>query len=805
MRIGVELSGLQCLGAAGRGIGRYTGALLSALPAADAGHQWVPLRWTDLPDQNADEILAAPGLAPSRPVGRRADVPGAPTLQEVCRGNPYGLDAVLLTHPFNDVGIEPPVRSAGGPRLLSVLYDLIPWKHPERYFERAHHSRDYLRRCTRLARFDRLLAISASARRDFLDHFPMPEGRIVDVGAAGHLNVPDDAAPAEERLRRLRLDGPFVFSLGGCDDRKGMVPLIEAFGRLPAHVRTTHKLVIACAVDDAFRAQWLRTARRAGVGGRVLVTGYLEDAVVDALYRRCAAFVFPSEYEGFGLPVLEALQRGAAVVAGDNSAQPQVVGDAGLLCRAGDPADIAAKTAAVLTDADLNRTLRRRAPAQAARFCWGRTAAKVVAALPAPAGRRTAAPAAAAGRRPRLAFFSPLPPQRTGIADYSARLLCELVRRYRIDVYHDADHTPVLPAVLAGCGLHDYRTFPRRQAAIGYDTRLYHLGNSRYHRSQLETLLRYPGVVVLHDYSLAHFRFWNSMYPARGNPAFGRLLARQYPHLAGAVGAKMADWLCAHPSVPGGCEADGLTLNRDVLAAATGVIVHSEYNVAAARRDEPGHAHKFRVVPLGADCGAACGDERRRLRRRLGLPEDAKIVGSFGHIHPDKLCTETLDAFARIAADVPEALLVYAGEEADRGALAAHAAALGNRVRLMGRLRDRDFADLVRAVDVGVSLRRPPTRGESSGINGRLFGAGVPTVVVDVGTFGALPDELAVKIAWGDGFTGRLADAMRRLLTDDGHRRRRSAATLAHARRFLDWRVVGEAYVRALDEFSAAA
>ena len=109
------------------------------------------------------------------------------------------------------------------------------------------------------------------------------------------------------------------------------------------------------------------------------------------LYRRCAAFAFPSLYEGFGLPLLEAMLCGAAVVAGNNSSQPEVVGDAGLLANVADPTDLAAKLAQLLQDPALAATLRTRALVRARQFRWEQTAERALAVLAGLAERRPAA------------------------------------------------------------------------------------------------------------------------------------------------------------------------------------------------------------------------------------------------------------------------------------------------------------------------------------------------------------------------------------------------------------------------------
>ena len=232
-------------------------------------------------------------------------------------------------------------------------------------------------------------------------------------------------------------------------------------------------------------------ARDRGVADQLVLTDRLSDKALRVLYQRCAAFVFPSSYEGFGLPILEAMHCGAPVIAGNNSSQIEVVGDAGLLFNVADAGELAAQLVRVLDDAGRSRELRERAVVQARRFRWEETADKALEVLtrshaPEPtvhlrSGRRRAP-------RRRIAFFSPLPPLPSGVSDYSARLLEELKRRYTIDLYHDAGYVPHIGLQSPDFGCYDYRLFERNARVLGYHALVYQMG-ILYHGYMYEILL----------------------------------------------------------------------------------------------------------------------------------------------------------------------------------------------------------------------------------------------------------------------------------------------------------------------------
>ena len=207
----------------------------------------------------------------------------------------------------------------------------------------------------------------------------------------------------------------------------------------------------------------------------------------------------------------------AAVIAGNNSSQIEVVEQhPGLLANSTDPTDLAAKLTRVLDEPVLADGLKQRAVEQARAFCWEATADRAMEVFERLAGSREVAervpdpPPPAWGRRlrfdpphrsrPRIAFFSPLPPQKSGVSDYSVALLDELKYFYSIDIYHDSTYVPDLALKSDEFWCADARLFPRYAAVKDYHAVVYQMGNSRYHAFLYEMLLRYPGVVTLHDF-----------------------------------------------------------------------------------------------------------------------------------------------------------------------------------------------------------------------------------------------------------------------------------------------------------------
>jgi glycosyltransferase involved in cell wall biosynthesis len=662
-----------------------------------------------------------------------------------------------------------------------------------------------------LKRYDALLAISEATRRDCLRLLGLPGTRVTNIGGASDdRHFVPAAAPELDAGSRSVLEGmgitrPFILNVGGLDERKNSWRLIDAFALLPERIRKQVQLVLTFAINPGDHREVRRYAAARGLGDELVVTDGVSDAALPVLYQRCAAFVLPSLYEGFGLPLLEAMHCGAAVVAGNNSSQVEVVGDAGLLVNANDASDIAAKLTRVLEDGELARCLRQRAVAQASRFRWSVTAERAAGVLAGLADRRPAARLRHRDDRPRIAFFSPFPPRKSGVSDYAALLVQELKQTYAIDLYHAPGYVPELALADETLTYCDARLFPRVAAVREYRRLVYQMGNSRFHRFLYRMMLRYPGVVTLHDFCLAGFHLLYGHHELGREREFVRAeLLRDYPDQAGAIVELLATTPWDREFIARSCAERGWYLNRAVIAGAQRVVVHSPWCLDRLRAESPELAEQVVVIPHGIWPRSVSPSERAAIRARFDIPSDALLIASFGFIHPDKMSPEALDAYRLVAQADPRALFVFAGEEADGGAVRRHAAALGlsDRVRFLGRQPISDFTDLIAASDLGVNLRRPPTNGETSGALLYLLASGVATIVTDVATFSDYPSSTVWKVNWEtEGFAG-LERALRTLAADRAAREALGRAAQSYTREHHEWSRVAQRYVEVIESCS---
>ncbi len=225
-----------------------------------------------------------------------------------------------------------------------------------------------------------VLTLTQTGRRDLLSRYRLPPERVTAIPlAAGPLfRRLDHTAELDAALTRYGIDGPFALAVGNLQPRKNLPRLVEAFAQVRAAGETGVRLVI---VGQArWQASGVHEAvRRYGLEDAVVFTGYLPDDDLVRLYNAARVFIYPSLYEGFGLPPLEAMACGAPVVASNVGAVAEVCADAARLVPPTDVRAIAEAVLSVLRDEGVRGTLRERGFRRAAEFAWDETARRTLA------------------------------------------------------------------------------------------------------------------------------------------------------------------------------------------------------------------------------------------------------------------------------------------------------------------------------------------------------------------------------------------------------------------------------------------
>lgn len=264
-------------------------------------------------------------------------------------------------------------------RLPAVLtfYDLIPLQHPETVSRRARFFFQLLLSMA-LSSATEVVSISEAARQDLLARFKVAPERVTTTPLAADARF---RAQSAEEIARVRaayaLPEEMVLYVGINKPHKNLPRLVQAFAHL-AGQGSRAVLVLAGPWDDRY-PQVKETIAALGMGEHVRILGRVEEGDLPALYAAATVFVLPSQYEGFGLPVLEAMACGAAVACSNSSSLPEIAGEAALTF---DPLDVQAMASAMqrlLEDEALRRHLVEAGRAQAARFSWANTAGATLA------------------------------------------------------------------------------------------------------------------------------------------------------------------------------------------------------------------------------------------------------------------------------------------------------------------------------------------------------------------------------------------------------------------------------------------
>lgn len=306
-------------------------------------------------------------------------------------------DVVLITSLFEGP-TEPAIVSIGrldtATRTAVVLHDLIPFLDPETHLGDPAASKWYFSKIEYLRRADLLLAVSDSARREAVDALGFNGSRALSVSsAANECFAKENASPesAKALLKRIGINRKFIMHASKIEPRKNFDGLIRAFGLLPKSVRDAHQLVLVGDHGAGERTALCRLADEARLAPDTMVfAGHVSDRELICLYSQCTLYVMPSFHEGFGLPALEAMCCGAAVIGSNTTSIPEVIGRTDALFDPYSDQSMAALIERALSDAKFWRSLKDHAGEWSKRFSWDSSAQLSLKAMEKIAGARTA-------------------------------------------------------------------------------------------------------------------------------------------------------------------------------------------------------------------------------------------------------------------------------------------------------------------------------------------------------------------------------------------------------------------------------
>jgi glycosyltransferase involved in cell wall biosynthesis len=744
-----------------------------------------------------EQTLALRELAPEAvgSVSLQRDLPFPPSLDSLLGSNliewsdvdeppPAGrLPAVYhVMSPFEDRelgGVWPHWARGDTVSTVVTLYDLIPLIFRERYLDPSPViASSYRARLGLIRSADQVLAISQCTANDAIEHLGVAEDHVtvIDCGVSASLASQCTSRREAEGILSEGVPGlrsGFLLYVGGDDPRKNMEGLIRAYATLPDRLREEHQLVIVCNLALARKEQLIEQSLQLGAApGELLLTGYVPDRLLAALYRSCELFVFPSLYEGAGLPILEAMSCGAPVAASGVSSIPEITGEGGASFDPSDDGAIAACIQGLLERPSELERLRARSADRAALYTWERVAERTL------EGYERALAARAPSRprpRKRLAVFTPWPPQASGVATHSRRIVSELIEHADVDVIAPAGQDVEFDASLESVGLWTSDQFDWVDGLRSYDRVLYMLGGSRFHVHVLEAMLARPGAVLAHDVRLV------GLYLAMHQQSHPRERLWMEDKLAEMYGDRLSARDRDRIWDPGVYVKNQVFMTEEMQRRAEQIMVHSRYQADVLRLERPDGAPEPFIVSHGIPAQPPTnGAGRERLPRSRG-----PLVVTYGLVSlPVKRMSLLLAGFARLGEKFADAQLVVVGEvtDPDRFAILSEAESLGigSRVSMLGRVDHDEYWGVLSAADLAVQLRAGINGGEASGAVCDCIAARVPTIVSAIGWFKELPNPVVLPVA-EDCSPADLAGAMTEALADAGLRARIRSAQSGYA------------------------
>ena len=329
---------------------------------------------------------------------------------------PSGIETHRVSeNPYRRLGVDLPVRlREDQPDLLHVQYTGPLWSstplvvtvHDVSFLEYPQYFTTYRARQLKLTvrrtvkRAAAILTPSEFSRSAILRHYQLDEDAVVVV----HNAVSSEFRPIDRQIakkavqKKYGISGPFVLTVGDLQPRKNHLGLLKAFGEVVrAHPQLTHRLVFV-GKETWYSKELHKAVQKSGIADRVHFTGFVEDADLVQFYGACDLFVFPSFYEGFGLPILEAMACGRAVASSNTTAMPEVADGAGILFDPNSTEEMTRAIRDILIDPELRTRLERLGSQRASAFSWQRAAERTLEVYARVGGARRRAVAAVQAR-----------------------------------------------------------------------------------------------------------------------------------------------------------------------------------------------------------------------------------------------------------------------------------------------------------------------------------------------------------------------------------------------------------------------
>ena len=831
-----------------RGIGRYTFQLINSILKIDNKNEYVLCALSE-PNDLCKSLLKFPNvkyqryeLNPSAEYYKQVS-PYAPLFQST---NFADVDIIHITSLLMHNILIPvfyPVQT------IFTIYDLIPlvFKDKGENALPEHLREDYELRLKEVKRATKIAAISDCTKNDLVKYLNVPEDMIINIsgGIDSVFKKIDDVLKISSIKQKYGIETDYILTLSGFNPRKNMEGTLRAYSKLARGIRDKYKLVVVCGLNDEERRILRDMTDELGITDDVIFTGFVPDEELVYLLNGATLFLFLSLYEGFGLPVAEAMACGLPVVASDVSSIPEVCSGAGLLVNPNDTKQVANLINSLLRHPGKLQELREKSLEKSRQFTFEEVARKCIGIYesiyketmdiyhiqdekrkkvvgnaymhssqigihtpnPSQEGNsckeqsrlfptNNLAPHQFNEEKIKVAYFSPFNPQKTGISDYSEELLLYLKSYLDIDIYTDfisltnEEIENLFP-------LYNYRLFNSINKEKQYDAIIYHLGNNDVHKYIYRMMQIHPSITVMHDLNIVGFLSSFTIFD--NNPIE---LAKEF------IGIYGDDVVALGKALQNGnmhIDFKKYFLSQKAIEYSKAILVHNRYCQQELEKSNCGKI-LVQIIRSGIRLPENVpGDtDKKKAKRELGIDENIFMISSFGFVNPFKRISRFLMALYRILMHHPNVRFYCVGEILGHKKpyldMIIKRYMLKDNVFFTGHIDMETFHKYIIATDLCINLRYP-SFGETSATLLRVLSYGVPSLVSNINQYKEIPDDCCWKVDVDENEIEELVQFVDVLIRSDALRKKMSENAIKFIRNGFDWEDVSREYYRFVKSF----
>ena len=770
MKIGIDVQALQTEGSKNRGIGRYSENLIKAILKNDPRNSFKLFLnglyedKIDITENNRVELKTVKYINPENFSDRDAN-----NLIQFLEYKNSNLDILQIMSSAEGFPSKLPVTNNYIDRLNSIIctiiYDLIPLHYPEHYFSNPNFKHEYFKNLKTLYHSDIIFTISDSTREDVINFLGINPNNVISIKGASSDNFFRLENLSDKQINQIKkkygIKEQFILYTGGIEFRKNIEKSIMAFSKIDKALLSNVSYVLVCKINPPDKLRLNQLAEECNIKNNLVLTDYIPDEELNILYNSCNAFIFPSLIEGLGIPILEAMKCGAPVIGSNTSGILELINDQTFTFNPNNQNEITDIINKILKDKSFKSNASKNSFKQSKNYSWDISIKKVISAY-------NHIENSILGKKihrefkPKIAYFSPLPPKKSGISFYSAELLPLLSKYWDIDIFID-DYTCADPYLTTNFEIFSYKDFEELAEQNHYDNIIYQFGNSDNHIYMFEMLKKHPGVVVLHDVFLSGVIFWMTGRKGKLEEFIDEVI---YSH--GDKGKKLVE-KAKKNIIPWEHLIWNLQINKRVIDNATHVIVHSSWDKQSITNLYPNLNEKISTIHQFSPIREFL--RREYVKTELGFSNDDFLVCSFGFVVTTKKIDSIIKNIKKFLDSKPNTKYVIVGElDNQYGEVVKKVIKdqnLSDKVKLTGFVDSSEYTKYLASCDVCISLREKTRAGTSASINHSL-GAGIPTIISDVEPFNEFPDEVALKINPSD--EKKLSDILEKLYENNDYR-----------------------------------